>query len=314
MDLYAIKVFVLAAKFLNFTRVAELLYTSASSVSKQIAQLESDVGKPLFIRDTHKVELSKYGQVLLPYAEGLWQKDQEMERFISMHFEKEDMNTVAFGLSKRLRVNPPIEKFDRILKAFSKFRTERPNSFMTIQYTSEGELVKAVISNSIQAALVWDRHFIGNADYVDKISYLKVMREKRYLMFSPRKFTNVQSVEDLHWTVDKIIYAENIQSGQSAHTLMQHYFCNAEAYPCDTWTEEFLRVIAEEGVGFIEEGLVELAKSIGLRVLPLDQQDNCSYLCIIWRKGCSRPDVLRLVELLDDAFSDPDFRVESDCL
>lgn len=314
MDLRAIKVFVLAAKSLNFTRVAELLYISPSSVSKYIAQLEGEVGKPLFARDTRKVELSEYGQALLPYAEELWLKDQDMERFISMHFGQEEMNTVAFGLSKEIRVNPPIEKFDKILKAFSKFRTERPNSFMTLRYMPEGDLAKAVVSGTIQAALVWGRYFMDNADYADKISYLKVMREKRYLMFSPRQFTHVQSVEDLRWTVDKIIYAENIQSGQSAHTLTRHYFCNAEACPCDTWSEEFLRVIAEEGVGFIEESLVELAESVGLRCLPLDQQDDGCHLCIIWRNGCSRPDVLRLVELLDHAFSDPDFRIESDCL
>lgn len=301
MDLRAIKVFVLVAKTLNFTHTAELLYTSPSSISKYISTLEDEVGKPLFKRNTRNVELTDYGKALLPYAEELWKCDQNMERFISMQTEEPEVQLIHFGLSQAIRVNPPVSKFDKILKAFARFRKEHP-IFMTLNYLPEIELVKEVTGGSLQAALVWDKYFIHNPAYLDKLAYFRLMQEKRFLVFSAERFSGFQSVEDFRLIADKVLYAENSQSSESAHRLASLYFNHANLQPCSTWSEELIRIIAEEGIGFIEESLVELVRSVGLGCLPLDQGDYGMNLCIIWKKDCSDADTIDLVEMLNDAF------------
>lgn len=306
MDLRAVKVFVLAAKSLSFTRAAELLYMSPSSVSKYIAQLESEVGRPLFTRDTRKVELSDYGRALLPYAEELWQKDQEMTKFISMRSDCGEMSTITFGMAEELRVNPPQSRFDKILRAFAQFRREKSSVFMTLRYMPEGDLVKAVSGGALEAALLWDKYFDGNEAYMDKVNYFRLMRERRYLMFSPRKYPDIYSSDDLGGIAGKVIFADNIMSAPSAHTLTRLYFGSAEATGCNTWAEEFLRVIAEEGMGFIEESLVPLAESVGLRCVLLEGADYGCDVCVVWRKNGARPDTLRFVELMKSSFSHPE--------
>mgnify|MGYP005946355631 CR=1 FL=1 len=301
VDLRAIKVFVLAAKSLNFTKTGELLYLSPSSVSKYISTLEGEVGRQLFTRDTRSVQLTEYGQALLPYAEQVWIHAMNMEHFISMEAEQTRMHIVHFGMNQDIRVAPPISKFDKLLKAFARFHTESPHVFLKLRYLPETSLVKEVIAGTVQAALVWDKFFKNNPRYQERLSCFRVMREKRFLMFSPRKYPEARSIDDLR-SADKVIFAENLQSIQSACSLTALYFDHAAPQPCDTWSEEFLRVISEEGVGFIEESLVELARSVGLSCIPLEHHDYGQDLCIVWSRGCTDPDTLRLVELLRQSF------------
>lgn len=57
--------FLAVARHLNFTEAAKSLYVSQPSISKQIAQLEHDIGVPLFLRTRRSVRLTPAGTVLL---------------------------------------------------------------------------------------------------------------------------------------------------------------------------------------------------------------------------------------------------------
>lgn len=62
--------FIEISKTLNYTRAAEKLYISQSSLSHQILCLERELQVSLFIRSSGKsVSVTKFGKKLLPYAE-----------------------------------------------------------------------------------------------------------------------------------------------------------------------------------------------------------------------------------------------------
>lgn len=44
MELKSVRIFVMAAKYLNFSKVAETLFLSQSSISKYISSLENELG------------------------------------------------------------------------------------------------------------------------------------------------------------------------------------------------------------------------------------------------------------------------------
>ena len=63
--LNTLRVFETAGKSLNFTVAANQLNVTQSAISRQIKQLESYLGVPLFIRLHHKMELTDAGEQLL---------------------------------------------------------------------------------------------------------------------------------------------------------------------------------------------------------------------------------------------------------
>ena len=62
-SLRAVKAFVAAAKYLNFTRAAESLCVTQAAISKQIRELEGFMGAELFIRNGRPVALTPEGAI-----------------------------------------------------------------------------------------------------------------------------------------------------------------------------------------------------------------------------------------------------------
>lgn len=71
MELRQLKYFVRAAETLNFTKAAEELYITQSTLSQQIKQLEDGLGIPLFERLGKRVRLTEAGGLFLDHARGV---------------------------------------------------------------------------------------------------------------------------------------------------------------------------------------------------------------------------------------------------
>lgn len=68
MDYEHWETFISLAETHSFTRTAEQLNISQTTVTNRIKQLENHIGKLLFVRDTRRVQLSEAGLKLYPYA------------------------------------------------------------------------------------------------------------------------------------------------------------------------------------------------------------------------------------------------------
>ena len=64
MFLKQLELFLDVARYTNFTRAAEINYMTQPAVTKQIRNLESELGFLLFKRDTHTVELTAAGRYM----------------------------------------------------------------------------------------------------------------------------------------------------------------------------------------------------------------------------------------------------------
>ena len=61
MNIQAIQMFVCVAEELSFSRAAEKLFVSQPAISKQIQQMERELGVTLLKRDRHQVRLTPAG-------------------------------------------------------------------------------------------------------------------------------------------------------------------------------------------------------------------------------------------------------------
>lgn len=68
MDIQQLRYFVAVAEELHFGHAAERLHVTSSPLSRRIRELEKDLGKDLFDRGYHQVELTAFGRAFLEPA------------------------------------------------------------------------------------------------------------------------------------------------------------------------------------------------------------------------------------------------------
>ena len=68
MELSQLAYFRAVARTEHFTRAAEELHITQPSLSKAIANLEGELGVPLFRRSGRNIVLTKYGEILLSHT------------------------------------------------------------------------------------------------------------------------------------------------------------------------------------------------------------------------------------------------------
>ncbi|WP_138469304.1 LysR substrate-binding domain-containing protein [Poseidonocella sp. HB161398] len=82
LDHVLLRTFIAAVDAMSFTRAASAVHKSPATVSTQIARLEAQIGRPLFIRDTRNLSLTRAGEELEAYARRILRlHDEAVEAF-----------------------------------------------------------------------------------------------------------------------------------------------------------------------------------------------------------------------------------------
>lgn len=90
MNISWLREFIVLAGCCNYLEAAERLFISQSTLSKHIKALEDELGLFLFDRSTRKVQLSRAGEILVPYARNITQAGYAFEAAARNY--KETMN------------------------------------------------------------------------------------------------------------------------------------------------------------------------------------------------------------------------------
>ena len=82
MEFFQLRYFVAAARHLNFSKAAAEVYIAQPSLSQQIANLEKELGTPLFVRTGRAVRLTDAGEALLEHAERILAQAEAARRTV----------------------------------------------------------------------------------------------------------------------------------------------------------------------------------------------------------------------------------------
>jgi len=113
---FRLKVFTLTARYGSFSRAARSLNISQPAVSQNIAELESDIGAELFIREPGKpIALTDKGRSLLEYSEriiSLYDRlNAELVPGMKPETGKVEMRIAAVRLAAQFILPQAIKKF-----------------------------------------------------------------------------------------------------------------------------------------------------------------------------------------------------------
>ncbi len=124
-----LRTFVRVAQLGNFTRAAEALNVSRSHVSRQITQLENDLGLTLFIRTTRTLKLTQSAESLFQRCE---QAFQNMDEAL-----KDSVNTLN-DMTGSIRINCVGGYLgeELIASAVTEFAQKYPNIVIDLEFSS----------------------------------------------------------------------------------------------------------------------------------------------------------------------------------
>ncbi|MET9951279.1 LysR substrate-binding domain-containing protein [Streptomyces sp. NPDC006339] len=78
-----LRTFLAVAQTLSFTQAARRLGLRQSTVSQHVRRLEGATGRPLFVRDTHGVELTEDGEAMLGFARTILEAHERAATFFT---------------------------------------------------------------------------------------------------------------------------------------------------------------------------------------------------------------------------------------
>jgi DNA-binding transcriptional LysR family regulator len=101
VELRHVRYFLAVAEYRNFRRAAEQLHIAQPPLSRQIRQLEEDLGVTLFVRNKRRVELTKAGQAFLEEARKLVVQAGHAAQ-AARHAQKGESGIVRIGVASGL--------------------------------------------------------------------------------------------------------------------------------------------------------------------------------------------------------------------
>lgn len=146
MELRQIKYFIEVAKREHVTEAANALHVAQSAVSRQIFNLEDELGVDLFIREGRTVRLTKIGKIFLEHMERAMNVIDDAKQVVEEYIDPEK-GTIHIGFSASLA--------SYILPtAISYFRKEHPQVQFVLNEGSYSDLIEQVIRGEINIALL----------------------------------------------------------------------------------------------------------------------------------------------------------------
>ena len=156
MDMKNINTFIYTAELGSFTKAAELLGYSQSTVSFQIRQLEEELGTVLFERINRTVTLTDRGKEILRYAHRMKQLAGEMQEMVQPKQEVRGHLRIAMSDSLCEEIAE---------KLFILLQQKYPEVTMKIVIAGTDEMFRLLNQNQVDFVYTLDRH-IYHSDYV----------------------------------------------------------------------------------------------------------------------------------------------------
>ncbi len=220
MDFKQLRTFSVVAKTQNFTRAAEILNYSQSTVSGQIQALEHDLGIPLFDRLGRGVLLTEEGRRILVYVENLSRIEEEI-RAIAQG-QDEPAGSLIVGAPESIIAY-------RLPEVLLKFRALYPKVQLKFAPGSCSEHRTALRLGEIDVAILLEAPID-----TDHLITECLMEESIVLVSAPtHPLAQMDKISDSDLADQVFIMVESTQGGWSYREMFENTMILSHIYPSD---------------------------------------------------------------------------------
>lgn len=282
MELRQLRYFVAVADTLNFSRASESLYVSQSALSKQIADLEQELGVRLFQRDKRTVELSCAGRLLLGEAKAILLRS---EKLVPLLQEKDQQSqqerTIYIGVETRAEQSPQIHHV--LAEIVYQKRQNMPGLQAVFQSRDYVELKKALLDDELDLGLFFSTEREAGSGLETCVLY-----EDEMVLVYRGEETCGQSEDEIRAFFIRrgVVLLEKEFRGMSQ---IMHILDELGSAPqvrfCENGTAMKLTIESGESSAVIPLSIVSSFSNKKLHVVHFRKEAAKIYLIAVWKKG-----------------------------
>ncbi|HJD29449.1 MAG TPA: LysR family transcriptional regulator [Candidatus Blautia avicola] len=245
MDTKNLTTFIYVAELRSFTKAADRLGYSQSTVSFQIKQLETELACQLFERINHTVQLTEKGREVLEYAHQINRMTRELKDSMK---EETASGYIRLAMADSLCTS-------LLSRDFLYFRELYPNIALKIIAAGTEEMFRLMNHNEADAILTLDNH-IYNTEY-------RILREEKVrTFFVAGADTEIASASSL--SIEELLLQPFIltEKGMSYRRLLEEKLAelSLEIQPVlEVGSTELICSLVEQGAGisFLPEYVIK---------------------------------------------------------
>lgn len=272
MDIRVLKYFLTVAKEQSISRAAEVLHISQPPLSRQLQDLETELGKKLFLRGSRKITLTEEGRILRRHAEEIIELTEKAKAEITA-FENDLTGEIhiAAGETKHFRI---------LAKTAAQLQKKHPKITVNLFSGNYRDII-----DKIDGGLVDFGVMIGVSD-IDKYDYLRLPEKDRWGLLIAKSHPLSEkayiSPEDIS-ILPLIISRQSLENREFIHWLKKD---GEHLHVIGTYNLLYnATLLAEEGDGGVLclEGIIPQYDDSKLRFVPLSPTFETSVV-LVWKK------------------------------
>lgn len=282
VELRQLRYFVAVADTLNFSRASESLYVSQSALSKQIADLEQELGVILFQRDKRMVELSPAGRILLEEAKAILFRSEKIAPLLQkIDLQARQEQNIYIGIERRADQYPLIHQ--KLAEAVHCQREKKPGLRAVFRNMDYLELKKSLADGTLDLGI-----FLHTDKTVDHNMESHVLYEDEMVLV----FRSDQEYEDSDAGVLRALEERGVLLIEKEFRGMSHIVGILDALGsapqirfCRNSVDMTLMVESGESSAVIPKLMLDMLNNPKLKVLHFRRPEANIYLLAVWKKG-----------------------------
>lgn len=288
IELRHLRYFLAVAEDLHYRKAAEKLYISQPGLSRQIKQMEDELGVQLFERHNRKVKLTKVGDYL---KTEISRNLKNLEHIIS------HAKLINDGIEGNLKFGYVGSAMQQIIPdALLKFRKQNPKALFSLKELDNQRQIDGLLSGDIDIGFV-------RLDRVPNDIGIKPVLKERFCLVLPENHMlnkdNFKSVNQLE-NDSFILFDPNYSS--SYYEKVMQIFDHAEFTPIITHntihaSSIFKLVENNFGVSIVPKSL-QFYNSKGIKFIELNKIDQRTTLSMVWNKTNRNPILKAFLKLI----------------
>ena len=284
-----LRYFLAVAEELHFRKAAEKLFISQPGLSRQIKQMEQDLGVTLFERNNRRVALTKTGDYLQKELQiNLKNLEDILAHSKLIHHGKEGHLTLGFVGSAMLQIIPAILK---------QFNSKFPKVMFKLEEMDNQKQIEGLLSQEIDVGFV-------RLELVPRSLEIHTVLKETFCLVLPKNHpVNKRNFKNLYQFKDSPFILFDPEYSASYYEKVMQIFDGCGFAPIishNTIHASSIYKLVENnlGVSIVPKSL-QFGYDMNVKFIELDAIPQRAFLSIAWSKNNRNPMLQNILQLIN---------------